>query len=133
MFLCRLASWRRVSNVLNTHTTVQPSADGNGAGKTNQRSRGPRHSGDGGGPTERRMMICGKPNCRCAHNPDARHGPYYLWGHMKGGKLVNRMASPEQAALLRLAIANYRQARKLMRAWEKETERLIDAETTDEP
>jgi hypothetical protein len=85
------------------------------------------------GSLQRRMMICGKPNCRCAHNPDARHGPYYLWGHMKGGKLVNRMVSPEQAALLRLAIANYRQARKLMRAWEKETERLIDAETTDEP
>jgi len=31
-------------------------------------------------------------------------------------------------ALLRLAIANYRQARKLLRAWEKETERLIDVE-----
>ncbi len=40
------------------------------------------------------------------------------------------MVSAEQAALLRLAIANYRQARKLMRAWERETERLIDAETS---
>jgi hypothetical protein len=49
---------------------------------------------------------------------------------MKEGKLVSRMVSPEQAELLRLAIANYRQARKLMRAWEKETERLIDAETS---
>jgi hypothetical protein len=38
------------------------------------------------------------------------------------------IVSPEQAALLRLAIANYRQARKLLRAWEKETERLIDVE-----
>jgi hypothetical protein len=41
------------------------------------------------------------------------------------------MVSAEQAELLRLAIANYRQARKLMRAWEKETERLIDAETSE--
>ena len=49
------------------------------------------------------------------------------------GKLVHRVVSPEQATLLRLAIANYRQARKLLRAWEKETERLIDAETTGEP
>ena len=63
-------------------------------------------------------------------DPSARHGPYYEWGHLKGGKLVHRVVSPEQAALLRLAIANYRQARKLLRAWEKETERLIDAETT---
>ena len=61
----------------------------------------------------------------------ARHGPYYQWGRMKGRKLVHCMVSAEQAALLRLAIANYRQARKLMRAWERETERLIDAETTD--
>ena len=81
----------------------------------------------------RRMMICGKPNCRCAEDPEARHGPYYQWGRMKGRKLVHRMVSAEQAALLRLAITNYRQARKLLRAWEKETERLIDAETAGEP
>jgi hypothetical protein len=79
------------------------------------------------------MMISGKPNCRCAHDPDARHGPYYLWGHMKGGKLVNRIGSPEQATLLRAAIANYRQARKLMRAWGKEAERLLDVEASGEP
>jgi hypothetical protein len=52
---------------------------------------------------------------------------------MKGGKLVHRVVSPEQAALLRLAIANYRKAKKLMRAWESETERLIDAEVSREP
>jgi hypothetical protein len=81
----------------------------------------------------RRMKVCGKPNCRCAQDPNARHGPYYEWGHMKGGKLVHRVVSPEQAALLRLAIANYRKAKKLMRAWESETERLIDAEVPREP
>ena len=24
-----------------------------------------------------RMKICGKPGCRCAQDPQARHGPYY--------------------------------------------------------
>ena len=80
----------------------------------------------------RRTKVCGKPSCRCAQDPSARHGPYYEWGHQKGGKLVHRVVSPEQAALLRLAIANYRQARKLLRAWEKETERLIDADAAGE-
>jgi len=80
----------------------------------------------------RRTKVCGKPSCRCAQDPSARHGPYYEWGHLKGGKLVHRVVSPEQAALLRLAIANYREARKLLRAWEKETEHLIDAEATGE-
>jgi hypothetical protein len=47
---------------------------------------------------------------------------------MKGGKLVHRMVSPRQAALLRRAIANYRRVVRLLRAWETETERIIDAE-----
>ena len=78
----------------------------------------------------KRMKTCGKPGCRCAHDPAARHGPYYEWGHMKGGKLVHRLVSPEQAELLRLAIANYRKLQKLLRAWEIETERLIDSDRT---
>lgn len=75
----------------------------------------------------KRMKTCGAPNCRCAHDPAARHGPYYEWGHMRRGKLVHRLVSPEQAELLRRAIGNYRKLKKLLRAWESETERLIDA------
>ena len=75
-----------------------------------------------------RLTSCGKPSCRCAHDPAARHGPYYDWGHMQGGKLVHRRLTAEQAALLRPAIANYRKLKQLLRAWETETERLIDAE-----
>jgi hypothetical protein len=71
---------------------------------------------------------CGKPNCRCAEDETQRHGPYYDWGHMQGGKLVRRRLSAEQAALLRPAITNYRKVKQLLRAWEAETERLIDAE-----
>ena len=78
-----------------------------------------------------RMKTCGKPACRCAQDPAARHGPYYEWGHMKAGKLVHRLVSAEQAGLLRRAIANYRRLRKLLRAWEGETERLIDAVEAD--
>ena len=71
---------------------------------------------------------CGKPGCRCSTDPDARHGPYYDWGHMRAGKLVHRRVSPEQAVVLRIAIANYRKVRKLLLDWEKETERIIDTE-----
>jgi len=76
----------------------------------------------------RRTKLCGKPGCRCAHDPAARHGPYDEWGHMKGGKLVHRMVSAQQAALLRAAIKNYRKVRRLLRAWEAETEHVIEAE-----
>jgi hypothetical protein len=76
----------------------------------------------------RRTKLCGKPGCRCAQDPAARHGPYYEWGHMKGGKLVHRMVSARQAALVRAAITNYRKVRRLLRAWEAHTERVIEAE-----
>jgi hypothetical protein len=77
----------------------------------------------------KRMMRCGKPSCRCHQDPGARHGPYYEWGRMKGGKLVHRYVSPQQAAVLRQAIANYRKVKKLLRVWETETERLIDSQS----
>lgn len=81
----------------------------------------------------KRMKTCGSPNCRCAHDPRARHGPYYEWGHMHAGKLVHRRVSAEQAEVLRQAIANYRRLKKLLRGWETETERLIDATGNQEP
>lgn len=74
-----------------------------------------------------RTKACGKPGCRCAGDPGARHGSRYEWGPMKGGKLVHCMATPEQAAILQQAITNHRRAKKLMVAWEGQTERLIDA------
>lgn len=79
----------------------------------------------------RRTKVCGKAGCRCAEDPTARHGPYYEWGRMKGGRLVHRMVSPAQAALLREAIANYRMLRRLLRTWEAETIKLIEADTDD--
>ncbi|MHB8564609.1 MAG: DUF6788 family protein [Acidiferrobacteraceae bacterium] len=80
-----------------------------------------------------RTKVCGKPGCRCAQDVRARHGPYYEWGHMLEGKLVHRVVSPQQAALLQLAIDNYRSVQKLLREWETETERLIDAEAPRKP
>ena len=75
-----------------------------------------------------RTKMCGRPNCACAQDPAARHGPYFEWGHMHAGRLVHRQVSAEHASVLRRAISNYRLVRKLLRDWEVETERLIDAE-----
>jgi hypothetical protein len=85
------------------------------------------------GTLQKRMKTCGSPNCRCAHDPAARHGPYYEWGHMRAGKLVHRVVSAEQAEVLAQAIANYRRLKKLLRGWETETERLIDAAKSQTP
>lgn len=80
-----------------------------------------------------RTKICGKPGCRCASDPEARHGPYYEWGYMKDGRQVHRMLSAEQATILKQAIANYRTVRRLLREWERQTLRVLDAQTPRQP
>jgi hypothetical protein len=74
----------------------------------------------------KRMKLCGKPLCQCGRNPAARHGPYYEWTYLKAGKLQHRTLTPQQAGLMRLAITNYRKAKKLLRAWEAHTQHLIE-------
>lgn len=72
------------------------------------------------------LEFCGNPNCHCARDPAARHGPYYEWSYLKGARLHHRTLTPKQAELMRLAIANYRKAKKLLRTWETHTQRLIE-------
>jgi hypothetical protein len=74
----------------------------------------------------KRMKVCGNPRCRCASDPAARHGPFYEWSYLKGGKLRHRTLTSEQADMMRLAIANQRKAKKLLRAWEAQTRHLIE-------
>ena len=85
------------------------------------------------GTLTQRMMTCGKPNCRCASDPGARHGPYYQWVRMRAGKPTHRYVSEQQAQILRQAIDNYRQVKKLLRDWEENTEHLIDAVQPPQP
>jgi hypothetical protein len=77
----------------------------------------------------KRMKVCGNPRCHCASDLAARHGPYFEWSYLKAGKLHHRTLTPEQAAIMRLAIANQRKAKKLMRVWEAQTLNLIELTT----
>ena len=77
----------------------------------------------------KRMKVCGNPRCHCASDPAARHGPYFEWSYLKAGKLHHRTLTPEQAEIMRLAIANQRKAKKLMRVWEAQTLSLIELTT----
>lgn len=77
----------------------------------------------------KRMKVCGNPRCHCASDPAARHGPYFEWSYLKAGKLHHRTLTPDQAEVMRLAIANQRKAKKLMRVWEAQTLNLIELKT----
>ena len=77
----------------------------------------------------KRMKICGNPRCHCASNPAARHGPHLEWSYLKASKLHHRTLTSEQAEIMRLAIANQRKAKKLLRVWEAQTLNLIELTT----
>lgn len=85
------------------------------------------------GSLSERMMKCGKPNCACATDPASRHGPYYEWVRMRANKPAHRYVTAEQAEVLRAAIAKHRQVKKLLRSWEEESEKIIDAEHPPKP
>ncbi len=75
----------------------------------------------------RRTKVCGKPGCRCAQDPRERHGPYYEWTRRDRRSLLHRVVTPEQAQMIRTAIRNHRAILKVLRAWERETVRVIES------
>ncbi|HUX77483.1 MAG TPA: DUF6788 family protein [Anaerolineae bacterium] len=68
-----------------------------------------------------RTKVCGRKNCKCATDPEQRHGPYHEWTRSKDGKLQHRVVSSDQARLLQRAISNYREIQSLLARWEDET------------
>ena len=72
-----------------------------------------------------RYNTCGKPHCRCAQDPDARHGPYYIWSRREEGRLVQTVVSAAEAKALERAIRNHRRVLDLLARWGRESARLI--------
>jgi hypothetical protein len=73
------------------------------------------------GSLHSRSRPCGKPNCRCASDPAAWHGPYHDWTRRKNGRLLHSAVTGAQARLIRHAIANRRAIDRLLAHWEEET------------
>ncbi|MFH1765683.1 MAG: DUF6788 family protein [Gemmatimonadota bacterium] len=74
-----------------------------------------------------RTKTCGKPNCRCATDPQARHGPYYEWTWREDGKFRHKIVPAEKVDLLREAIQNRRTVQELLGRWERESATIIFA------
>jgi hypothetical protein len=56
--------------------------------------------------------TCGKPQCACHRDPDKRHGIYYRWTGILGGKRTTKTLSKEEAQECQTRIKNYRQLQK---------------------
>jgi len=72
-----------------------------------------------------RTKVCGKPNCRCATDPDARHGPYHEWNRREAGRLRHRVVSADEAQRIGLAMDDYQRLLEFLRKWEDESIGII--------
>jgi hypothetical protein len=72
-----------------------------------------------------RYNTCGKTGCRCAQDPEARHGPYYIWSRREEGRLVQTVVSASEAKILERAIGNHRRVLDLLASWGRESAKLI--------
>jgi hypothetical protein len=73
------------------------------------------------GNLRRRYAVCGSKNCCCKAPSPQRHGPYYYWSRLLDRKVVQRVLSSQDAAIVARGIANYRKAKALLRKWEAQT------------
>ena len=78
------------------------------------------------GTLSKRTKVCGRPNCRCASDPAARHGPYYEWTRSENGRYTHSVVSVQQAKQLRRAISNMRKLRALLKRWCNESKRALE-------
>ncbi len=80
------------------------------------------------GSVSERSMKCGRKECRCHQDPQARHGPYYSLTRAEGGKTRSRYLSAEQAVLAGRQVEAGQRFRKQVEAYWQACEQWCDAQ-----
>jgi len=80
------------------------------------------------GSVSERRMKCGHKDCRCQHDVQARHGPYYSLTRAEAGKTKSRYLNTEQAALARQQVEAGQQFRKRLEAYWQACEQWADGQ-----
>ena len=80
------------------------------------------------GSVSERSMKCGRKECRCQRDPEARHGPYYSLTRMEGGKTRSRYLNADQAAVARRQVDAGHEFRRQIEAYWEACESWADAE-----
>ena len=83
------------------------------------------------GSLSERTIKCCKPNCACAQDPKARHGPYYSFTQAVGGKTHSRFLTGEQAEVVRRQIDAGREFRGQVDAFWEACEQWADTELAE--
>ena len=82
------------------------------------------------GSLSQRTIKNGKPGCACAHDPTARHSPYFSLTRAVGGKTHSRFPTREQAVAAKRQIEAGRAFRDRTGAYWDACEQWADKELT---
>lgn len=80
------------------------------------------------GSVSERSMKCGRKECRCQQDPQARHGPYYSLTRVEEGKTKSRYLTAEQAGQARRQVEAGQQFRKQVEQYWQVCEQWADAQ-----
>jgi hypothetical protein len=80
------------------------------------------------GSLTERFVKCSRPGCPCAHDLEARHGPYVSLTRSVAGTTRTRLIAPDLADTVRRQIEVGRQFRDATELYWVACERLADAE-----
>jgi hypothetical protein len=80
------------------------------------------------GSVSQRTIRCGKPNCACANDDQARHGPYFSLTQAVEGKTRSRFLTAEQAALAQQQVEAGREFRQQVDTYWEACEQWSDSQ-----
>jgi len=73
-------------------------------------------------------LRCGSSGCRCHRDPDARHGPYWLWTAKVDGKSKCRKLNPRALTLYRQQSKNYAKLKHIIQKMERVSEEITECQ-----
>jgi hypothetical protein len=73
-------------------------------------------------------MKCGSSGCLCHRDPDARHGPYWLWTAKVNRKSKCRKLNPDALKLYQQQSKNYKTLNQTIQTMEALTEEITDCQ-----
>lgn len=73
-------------------------------------------------------LKCGKPNCRCKTDENAKHGPYTMWTRKVKGKTVTKYLSEKQVVLCREYMQNSNRLESIIEEMRDISVKILESE-----
>lgn len=77
------------------------------------------------GSIHTRYLTCGRPDCECAKDPQARHGPYVYWTSKDKGRSVAKLLHSPEGEILGEWVKNRQEVDRIIQEMKKLSQRAL--------